>query len=172
MFTVSVALSCHQCDTCISPVCLCSPTQREGLLPTVELSSFNIPTFLIPWRDGFGCWRGSQTMTHFTDRQEQIDITCQEKVFFQAFTWMVSRWVQTLIVQYEIASLHFALITLLFAFNRGPPLVFPPHLSSPFLASCQLLTTPTVFFGEGVKMFFFFFRRRRLRRCEWGCRCC
>lgn len=79
-------------DTCISPVCLCRPTQQGGLLPTVERSSFNIPAFLVPWRRFWVLERKSNNDSlYWQTRPNRYHMS--EKVFLQAFTWMLSDWV-------------------------------------------------------------------------------
>lgn len=73
-------------------------------------------------------------MTHFTDRQEKIVITCQDKVFLR--TIHLDAFLPVLKTPYcdkSLVIIKCALITLqlLFSFKQGPPLVLfdpPPRL--------------------------------------------
>lgn len=164
MFTFSVALSCRQCGPCINPMCLCSPTQRGGLLPTVELSSFNIQTFLIPWRDGF--WvlerKLNNDSLYWQTRANRYHMS--QKVFLETFTWMVS--LHSNVVRTGIASnyIHTDYIValnmqLLFALKQGPPLVLfappppPPLVPLPSPHVGRSSSPPLQsFLGRGEKM--------------------
>lgn len=137
MFSFSVALSCHHCnDACINPMCLCSPTQRGGLLLTVELSSFNIQTFLVPQRAlsvlGVG-EEVKQWLTLLTDKSKSISHVREILLRSLHLDGKSSYTMWEITSNYICTDYSLALnMQLLSAFNQRPSSVVCTPLGSPF----------------------------------------